>query len=215
MEYVKNKFKSMYRTSIIFSIVLILIGLFLLINPETTLHAISYVIGIGLIVWGLVPTIQALSNKENESYMQIGLILGVFAILFGIFVVLTPNFIGSIIPFVLGIWMIINGIIKLSYSVTLNKNSNATNAIIISLVITVCGLILVFNPFGGAKFMTQILGISLIVYSVLDLVECFTLKQTMNEVKKVIDETSVSEKKEKKNRKDKKLIDAKYEEDEK
>jgi len=215
MEYVKNKFKSMYRTSIIFSIVLILIGLFLLINPETTLHAISYVIGIGLIVWGLVPTLQALSNKENESYMQIGLILGVFAILFGIFVVLTPNFIGSIIPFVLGIWMIINGIIKLSYSVTLNKNSNATNAIIISLVITVCGLILVFNPFGGAKFMTQILGISLIVYSVLDLVECFTLKQTMNEVKKVIDETSVSEKKEKKNRKDKKLIDAKYEEDEK
>ena len=215
MEYVKNKFKSMYRTSIIFSIVLILIGLFLLINPETTLHAISYVIGIGLIVWGLVPTLQALSNKENESYMQIGLILGVFAILFGIFVVLTPNFIGSIIPFVLGIWMIINGIIKLSYSVTLNKNSNATNAIIISLVITVCGLILVFNPFGGAKFMTQILGISLIVYSVLDLVECFTLKQTMNEVKKVIDETTVSEKKEKKNRKDKKLIDAKYEEDEK
>lgn len=215
MEYVKNKFKSMYRTSIIFSIVLILIGLFLLINPETTLHAISYVIGIGLIVWGLVPTLQALSNKENESYMQIGLILGVFAILFGIFVVLTPNFIGSIIPFVLGIWMIINGIIKLSYSVTLNKNSNATNAIIISLVITICGLILVFNPFGGAKFMTQILGISLIVYSVLDLVECFTLKQTMNEVKKVIDETSVSEKKEKKNRKDKKLIEAKYEEDEK
>jgi len=215
MEYVKNKFKSMYRTSIIFSIVLILIGLFLLINPETTLHAISYVIGIGLIVWGLVPTLQALSNKENESYMQIGLILGVFAILFGIFVVLTPNFIGSIIPFVLGIWMIINGIIKLSYSVTLNKNSNATNAIIISLVITICGLILVFNPFGGAKFMTQILGISLIVYSVLDLVECFTLKQTMNEVKKVIDETTVSEKKEKKNRKDKKLIDAKYEEDEK
>ena len=41
MEFIKNKFKSMYRTSIIFSVVLILVGLFLLIKPETTLHAIS------------------------------------------------------------------------------------------------------------------------------------------------------------------------------
>lgn len=213
MEYVKSKFKSMYRTSILFSIVLILVGLFLLINPETTLHAISYIIGIALIVWGLIPTLQALSNK-TESYMQAGLVLGIFAILVGLFVVFNPNFIGSIIPFVIGIWMIINGIIKLSYSLTINKESNASRAILLSLIITVCGLLLVLNPFGGAVAMTQLIGVSVIIYSVMDLIECFTLKQAMNEVKKVFDEPEIEEKP-KKGKKNKKLIEAKYEEDKK
>ena len=214
MDYVKSKFKSMYRTSILFSVVLILIGLFLLINPETTLHAISYVIGIALIVWGLIPTLQALSNK-TESYVQTGLVLGIFAILVGLFVVFNPNFIGSIIPFVIGIWMILNGIIKLSYGLTLNKEGNASKAIIISLIITVCGLLLVLNPFGGAIAMTQLIGVSVIIYSIFDLIECFTLKQTMNEVGKVFEDPQIEEKKSKKKRKDKKLIEAKYEEDEK
>ena len=48
----------------------------------------------------------------------------------------------------------------------------------------------------------------------MDLIECFTLKQAMNEVKKVFDEPEIEEKP-KKGKKNKKLIEAKYEEDKK
>lgn len=202
MEFIKNKFKSMYRTSIIFSSLLILIGMFLLIKPETTLHAISYFMGVALIIWGLVPIIQFFSNKETKQYLEFSFIIGVFALIFGIIIMIKPNIIGSIIPLLIGIWMVINGVTKLYYSLTLNKLSSATVSIILSIIILICGLVLIFNPFKGAIILTKIIGISVIIYSILDLVECYTLKKTMKEF------TNVS-----KNKKDQNVIEAVYEEE--
>ena len=199
MESIKNKFKSMYRTSLIFSIILFVVGLFLLMEPETTLNAISYITGTLLIVWGIIPIINFISNKDNKNYLEMSFIVGVFAFIFGIIIMLNPKFIVSIIPFIVGIWMIINGVTKLQYSLTLNKESNASVSIIISLIILVCGLVLIFNPFGGAVLLTQVIGIFAIIYSVLDIIECYTLKKTVKEIKKS-------------SKDDKKVIEAVYEE---
>ncbi|MBE6159807.1 MAG: hypothetical protein E7157_02030 [Lactobacillales bacterium] len=203
MELIKKKFKSMYKTSIIFSIILFLIGLFLLMKPETTLHAISYFVGIVLIIWGIIPVITFFSNKEKESYLEFSFIIGVFALIFGIIVMINPNIIGSIIPLLTGIWMLINGITKLYYALNISKEGNATTSIIISLIILVCGLLLVFNPFGGAVMLTKLIGIFVIVYSVLDLIECYTLNKSIKEVTKDP----------KKDKKDQKVIEAVYEEE--
>ncbi len=200
MDFIKKKFKSMYRTSVVFSIILCLIGIFLLSKPEVTLHAISYVIGIILIVWGIIPIITFITNKEKESYLEFSFICGVFSCLFGIIIMINPNIIGSIIPFLVGTWMIINGIIKLSYSITLNKESNATISIMISIIILICGLLLIFNPFGGAVVLTKLIGIFTIIYSLLDLIECFTLKRTVKKFNKDI-------------KKNDKIIEAVYEEE--
>ena len=190
----------MYRTSVVFSIILCLIGIFLLSKPEVTLHAISYVIGILLIVWGIIPIITFITNKEKESYLEFSFICGVFSCLFGIIIMINPNIIGSIIPFLIGTWMIINGIIKLSYSITLNKESNATISIMISIIILICGLLLIFNPFGGAVVLTKLIGVFTIIYSLLDLIECFTLKRTVKKFNKDI-------------KKNDKIIEAVYEEE--
>lgn len=200
MDFIKKKFKSMYRTSVVFSIMLCLIGIFLLSKPEVTLHAISYLIGIILIVWGIIPIITFITNKEKESYLEFSFICGVFSCLFGIIIMINPNIIGSIIPFLIGTWMIINGIIKLSYSITLNKESNATISIMISIIILICGLLLIFNPFGGAVVLTKLIGVFTIIYSLLDLIECFTLKRTVKKFNKDI-------------KKNDKIIEAVYEEE--
>lgn len=202
MDFIKNKFKSMYRTSVIFSIVLFLVGLFLLLKPETTLHAISYFIGLVLIIWGVIPIISFFSNKETQKYLEFSFICGVFSLIFGIIVMINPNIIGSIIPLLIGIWMMINGVTKLYYSLTLNKENDATVSIILSIVILLCGLVLIFNPFGGAVVLTKIIGISVIIYSVIDLVECYTLKKTAKVFTK-----------ENKSKKDDKVIEAVYEEE--
>jgi len=203
MELIKKKFKSMYKTSMIFSIILFFIGLFLLMKPETTLHAISYFVGIVLIIWGIIPVITFFSNKEKESYLEFTFIIGVFALIFGIIVMINPEIIGSIIPLLTGIWMIINGVTKLYYALSINKEGNATTSILISLIILVCGLLLVFNPFGGAVMLTKLIGIFVIVYSVLDLIECYTLNKSIKEVIK----------NPKNDKKDQKVIEAVYEEE--
>lgn len=201
MDMIKSKLKSMYRTSMIFSIILFFIGLFLVIKASTTLHAISYIIGVMLILWGVVQLITALTNKEKENnYLSAGFILGVFSLIIGIVVIIDPEIIGSIIPFVIGIWMVINGVTKLYYALSLNKIQKATPAVVISLIILACGIFLIANPFKGAEILTQIIGASIMVYSVLDIVECFTLKKVVKDFTKEPTKNDV------------KVIEAQYEE---
>ena len=169
-------------------------------KAETTLNVISYIVGVMLILWGIIPVITFFSNKENNSYLNSGFILGVFSLIIGVIVIINPKIIASIIPFVIGIWMIINGVTKLYYSLMLNKERNASVAIGISLAILVCGIFLVANPFKGAEILTQIIGASIMVYAVLDIVECFTIKKV---IKSSIKESGKS---------DIKVIEAKYEE---
>ena len=186
MEMLKDKLKNMYRTSLLFSIILFFVGLFLIMRAETTLNVISYIVGVMLILWGVIPVITFFSNKENNNYLNSGFILGVFSLIIGVIVLINPKIIASIIPFVIGIWMIINGVTKLYYSLMLNKEKNATTAIVISLAILVCGIFLVANPFKGAEILTQIIGASIMVYAVLDIVECITIKKVVKSTAKEV-----------------------------
>ena len=193
------KIKKMNMTSIIFSILFILIGAFLLARPEDAIHLVSYALGIILALWGLISIVQFFTDRESQNYLEFSFILGVFMFIFGIIIIVKPNTVASIIPLLLGIWMLINGVTKLSYALTLNKNKNAASSIIISILIIVLGILLVFNPFAGAKTLVQILGVTIIVYSVLDLAECFAIrrivkKETKEEIENTIIEAEYEEK---------------------
>ena len=67
--------------------------------------------------------------------------------------------------------MVINGVTKLSYALSIYRETKNFLSILGSIFIIVFGITLIFNPFEGAKGLIQIIGIALIVYSVLDLVE--------------------------------------------
>ena len=184
MEYIDNKLKSMFRTSVIVSLALILVGIFLIVSPETTLSFVSYGTGIILLITGLIPTINFFINKENQKYLDISFIFGIIFIIVGIVIIINPKIVASIVPLLIGIWMIINGVIKLYYSIIINKTVKSISSIIISLLILVCGLLLVLNPFGGAVTLTIIIGIFLVVYSLLDLAECIIIYVSNKKSKK-------------------------------
>ena len=193
MENLSIRVKKMSIVSIIFSIIFIAIGIFLLLKPETAINIICYVLGVLLILWGVVSMIQFFSDKTSESYLSISFIFGAFMFIFGLIILIKPEIIASIIPLLLGIWMLINGVTKLSYSLTINKLSNATISIVGSIFIIILGVLLIFNPFAGAKSLVQIIGISFIVYSVIDLAESialtFSLKKNEKAEGKIVEAT--------------------------
>ena len=192
MENFDKKIGSMNKTSIIFSIIFILLCLFLILKPEDAIHLLSYALGMILLIWGLVSIVKFFSNKESQNYLEFSFIVGVFVFIFGVIILIKPNTIANIIPLLLGIWMLINGVTKLSYSLSINRNNPAPGSIIVSGLIIICGILLTLNPFSGAKALTQIIGGTLILYSILDLIECITIKSTVNKKAlkegKIIDE---------------------------
>lgn len=193
MDILKVKVKKMSIASLIFSILFIIAGLFLLLRPETAINIICYILGVILLISGVVYIIQFFSDKSSDSYLSISFIFGAFLFIFGVIILIRPDIIASIIPLLVGVWMLINGVTKLSYALTINKVNRTTLSIVGSIIIIIIGILLIFNPFEGAKNLVRIIGISFIFYSVIDLVESIlitlSIKKTDDNVGKIVDAT--------------------------
>ncbi|MBQ3475693.1 MAG: DUF308 domain-containing protein [Bacilli bacterium] len=178
-----SNIKKMNLTSIIFSIIFIVLGFFLLLKPDGAIDFIAYVLGVLLIIWGVVLIIQYFTKKnDQQGFIQTSFVIGLLVFILGIVFLIKPKTIASIIPLLLGIWMIISGVLKLGYAITVNKQVKNIIPILLSLLIIGVGLFLVFNPFEGAEIITKAIGIIIIIYSILDIVECIFIRQLVSDI---------------------------------
>lgn len=166
MDYLKNQMKKMYATSMVSSIVMFILGMFLLIRPDFIINIVSTIIGVIILVPGIISLIDYFKTK----YMA-NLVIGVIAGVLGIIFIFNSKLVSSILPFVLGIYFIINGVSKIQYVLELRKNNvvNYVPSMVTALLILLCGVLLIINPFGGALAITKVVGIFMIIYSLLDL----------------------------------------------
>lgn len=176
-------FKKLSQISTITSIIFIVVGIFLFLKPETTLSLISYILGLIILANGIMNLIRYFSNQERNNLYDFGFISGIMGVVIAIIFISQPNMIVSIIPLILGIWILINGIVKLQFAMNLRnyQNSNWIRSVVISGINVFLGIILVLNPFGGAVVLTRIIGAFLIVYAILDLLESRTIKKTLQD----------------------------------
>lgn len=200
----------MCKSSIVGSIGLIILGLLLVFQSEATIISISYIIGGILIAIGFLALLRFIKNTKDEEKNDLDIVYGLVTIILGIIVISNPAAIASIIPFVIGFIIIINSANKLQYSIELKKNNNALwkSTMVLSLITTICGVILVLNPFKGAEFITKIVGVLIIAYSVLDIISTITIKSTVRKIQEAIEETVsdakiIKEESEKKSKKSK------------
>ena len=105
-------------------------------------------------------------------------IVGILIALLGIVFVASPETIAGIVPFILGTIMIINSIAKLQFvsAMMCGNNKDWLIPMIANVVMLILGIVLVINPFSGAKAMIRIIGIFLIVFSSLDVLEFYMTK---------------------------------------
>ena len=117
-------------------------------------------------------------------------VYGIITVILGIVVILNPQAIASIIPFIMGVLIIISSVTKLQYSHTLNQHQNSLwkQTLILSIITLIFGLVLVFNPFKGAVFLTRIVGGILLVYGILDIISTMAIRNTFIEMHKVLEE---------------------------
>lgn len=182
----QNLLKRVFGLSIFTSIVFFILGLFLIFRAEGTISLISSIIGIILILNGGFSLIQYFREKTNFGF-RVELIYGIVAVIAGFVLILNPTAILSIIPFILGIYFVGNGIVNLKYAIDVKnytKNSSIISFIIPILMI-LCGILLITNPFGGVVTITKLIGIFLVAYSVIDIINYFYIHKGIKELEKV------------------------------
>ena len=142
---------------------------------------------------GILGIIKFIRSVNNEYKEELNIVYGVVTIILGILVIKNPEAIASILPIIIGIGIIINSATKLQYAFELKAANNNLwkSTLIISLISTVFGVILLFNPFKGAVFITKIVGILIAFYAILDIVSTFSIRRNVVEIHKTIEETIV------------------------
>ena len=188
MKKVINKF---LKSSIISSVSLIALGILLIFQSEVTIITISYIIGSILIALGAIAAIRFIKHIKDISRSDLDIIYGIVCIILGVVVIENPEAIASVIPFVLGLIIIVNSATKLQYSFELKKEKNDLwlSTLILSIIMVICGIVLIFNPFKGAVLLTRIVGIFILIYSILDLTSTIVINNTFNKIKNSIEES--------------------------
>ncbi len=188
--------KIIWKSSIGTSIFLMILGLLLIFRSEITIISISYIIGAVLLAAGVFALIRFIKNAKNvTNTMSLDILYGLVTIIFGILIILHPQAIASSLPIILGISIIINSAGKLQYAFVLKNDQNEMwkTTMAIALISTICGVLLLFNPFAGAVAIMRIVGIFILAYAVLDIISTLIIKKNVDEFKSVIDSVEVQE----------------------
>lgn len=184
--------KQFLKSSIITSTILIILGILLVFQSETTVMTISYIIGGILVAAGALALIRYVRNAQGPEFRnELDIVYGIVTIIFGIIVIKSYQAVASIIPVVIGIGIIISSAGKLIYAFQLKANQNELwkTTMVISIISTICGVILLFNPFKAALGIMKIIGIFIIVYAILDLISTVAIKSSVIKIHKAVEET--------------------------
>ena len=175
----KVEIKKILWPSIISSFIMFILGLLLFFKSAATLMSISYVIGGILIACGVLAILRFVT-QNTDVFNQLNIIYGIVCILGGIFFIKEPEIIGSLMPVFLGITIIVSSSLKIQQALILRsfKSSYWLGSLITALLALICGVILLFNPFTGAVVITKVIGLFLIIYAILDIINTVLLKKS-------------------------------------
>ena len=189
--------KKIFWISIVSTLVMLVFGILLFVFPETVIKSIAIGLGTIFIMIGIVPIINYFRYRKSGFSTTFSFMMGVFCIVVGLILLMNENILGTIIPIITGVWMIINGINRISIAMDLrdDKVSYWVITFIYAIITLIVGVLLILDPASGGKLVTKTIGIIICIYTIIDLVDLILVrvkckkitKEIKNEVKKIID----------------------------
>jgi len=181
MEGIKKGLNRLYNVSLFTSVVVLAVGVFLFINPSAVIDIIAVIIGILFLIPGVTSLIDYFKEKNEAS-----LITGIITILVAIVIMAYRKLIASILPFIFGIFFVVNGINRLQYALEVRKEYGVKDSkpILMAILILLCGVIFIIYPLTVAETAFQIMGLFLCIYALLDISNHVMVRKSINEVKK-------------------------------
>ena len=154
----------------IISILLMIMGGYVLLNPETAVLATALYIGISFIAMGIGYLMEA---RFRHSYLYC--ITGIIDILFGVILLGNLAFTVLSLPFILGIWCLMIGIIYLISGFQMEKDAFSFGAMtIVSGVLGILfGVLVLLHPLLGIFTLSFLLGSYFIFCGLFELLRYF------------------------------------------
>jgi uncharacterized membrane protein HdeD (DUF308 family) len=159
-------------------IIALIVGIIILVWPGHAAVALTAVIAAYAVVGGLVYAGLGIFSKTMGGWARVGhMILGVLFIIAGIIaftqLAQTAVWLAIFIGILVGIMWVVEGVVALT---ALGTERARGWSIFFAILSIVAGIILLFSPLWGAVVLWWLLGISLVVLGIIQIMRGFTFK---------------------------------------
>ena len=153
------------------SIAYVVLGVLLLVMPETSLLWICYAFGAVVLLTGAVCLVQYARIRGTGFAAPFMLVGGVITGALGVFTLLKPAVVASFLPVVFGLFIVVDGLNRIGSGISLAKQQGRRWWVLLLLgVLSIAlGLFLILRPLDIALSVVMLCGILLIVEGVLNL----------------------------------------------
>ena len=153
-------------------ILFVLLGVVLLINPEEVTRRIFYTIGTLIVVFGLIQLLMYFLSNVERSLKRNRFIIGILMIITGTFFILGYKIIKNAVPYIMGVFILTNGIMKMQTAMNAMKiKGNRWGMLVIIAVLTILlGIAILILANGITNFVLRIVGASMIFSGVTDII---------------------------------------------
>lgn len=161
------------------SVFALLLGLALIVWPDLMQRYLVVIIGILFAVPGLISLISYLTyRKKSDDRSTIVPVESVGSLLFGLWLILMPDFFTRMLMYLLGLLLVI-GAVQQIYSLVMARRQIAVPLLffLFPAITLIAGLIILFNPMESIASMIMLFGIMAVFYGVNELFNYFRFKK--------------------------------------
>ena len=161
-----SNLRSIKANGIYASIACVIFGIVLTIWPGGTLEVVSRIFGILVFIVGIVGIFYWFSNRGQDNNTAVpALVVGIVALIAGIFMFAKPKALASLIPTIIGIVVLLNGLFNIVQAWRLRNSSaqgDKAGSFVAGAITIVLGIVILANPFATASVLIRVIGIIMI-----------------------------------------------------
>lgn len=170
---IKKYIKKCEMYSMIISILMIVLSLFLIFKPIKSIETFVLLFSVIMLVNGVIGVVTYFTIESDERLFSFDFLSGITNIIAGVLVFIYRSSLVEVFPIMLGIYVIVSSLLKMQISINLSTipESNWVLLVIMSILNMIIGILLITNPFESIISITTLCGLFLLVSEVISLVE--------------------------------------------
>jgi uncharacterized membrane protein HdeD (DUF308 family) len=171
----ENQIAKNWYMLLIKGIIMVVLSMFIFFNPEGTLKAVAFYLGIAFLISGILLFIRHVPGKNEGAAWSRNKAEGVADLVIGLLLIVAPMLMAAIIPFIIGIWAAYYGVLIIidSFRGTVDGALKLISGVIILLL----SYVLMFKPLLLGLTIIIWLGILLLVYGIINIFLAIRLNQ--------------------------------------
>lgn len=168
-------------------IVIVILSIYIFLNPDVAVLGLSLFIGIALLISGVFTTIASISYRKVVNNWKWHLVEGLIDCLLGFIILAAPDLTAKLVAFVVGLWFLFYGVTKIVASFELRKNeiTNWWVELIFGILAVIFSFMIMFNPFAGAITIALLLGTFFLFAGLFNIIFAFFLKDQRQQLKEI------------------------------